>query len=103
MTCIVPPSEPPSRCSTPLCRPPPPPRPCSPRTPTSRPSATPAPPPPPPLPPRLAARLAARAYALHRLVAAYLAAVDDLERDDDALPFWPPPELRHLLTRREIG
>jgi hypothetical protein len=41
----------------------------------------------PPLTTQLAARLAARADALHRLVAAYLAAVDDLERDDDALPF----------------
>lgn len=40
-----------------------------------------------PLTARLAASLADRADALHRLVVAYLAAVDALERDDDDLPF----------------
>jgi hypothetical protein len=41
-------------------------------------------------PPRttlLAARLAARTDALHDLVAAYLAALDDLERDEHDMPF----------------
>jgi hypothetical protein len=35
----------------------------------------------------LAARLAARTDALHELVAAYLAALDDLERDEHDMPF----------------
>jgi hypothetical protein len=41
----------------------------------------------PPLTTRLAARLADSAHALHHLVAAYLAAVEDLERHDQDLPF----------------
>jgi len=41
----------------------------------------------PPLTTQLAARLAVRADALHHLVAAYLAAVEDLDRHDDDLPF----------------
>ncbi len=35
----------------------------------------------------LAARLAARADALHDVIAAYLAALEHLERDDDDMPF----------------
>ncbi len=41
----------------------------------------------PPLTCVLAARLVARGDALHQLVARYLAAVDDLDRDDEDLPF----------------
>ena len=35
----------------------------------------------------LAARLAASADAMHDLIAAYLAALEQLERDDDDMPF----------------
>jgi hypothetical protein len=41
----------------------------------------------PPLTTVLAARLVARGEAMHDLVAAYLAALDDLDHDDDDLPF----------------
>jgi hypothetical protein len=41
----------------------------------------------PPATTLLAARLAARADAMHELIAAYLAAVDDLERDQLDMPF----------------
>jgi hypothetical protein len=41
----------------------------------------------PPVTTLLAARLATRAEALHELIAAYLDAVDDLERDKHDMPF----------------
>jgi hypothetical protein len=41
----------------------------------------------PPRTTQLAARIAVRADALHDLVAAYLTAVDDLDREDHDLPF----------------
>jgi hypothetical protein len=41
----------------------------------------------PPLTTRLAARLISRADTLHDLIAAYLAAVNDLDQDDHDMPF----------------